>query len=372
MSRAAAEAAAELSKGNHEGAIRCYTSAIEAEPKNIDHLLGRASAHHRLKRHDEALEDAERALSIAIEKKNKTGRSQAQFRRGVALYGLKRFADAAFCFDLSEKDDPEQKEKMRGVWIAKTKAALDGQAQPQKVTVQEKPVAVDAVKKTVESLLSASVTESKAESKESVPIPAAWKPPKHEWYQSNDKVVVTIFAKKIPADKVNVDMEPRSLSLNFEIPETSSEWSHQFEPLFAAIDTNASTYRVLASKIEVTLVKKQPGQKWSQLEGDASQIKQESAHTYPTSSKKGAQNWDKLAADATAPSGTGEKEEEGDPLQNLFQTLYKDADDDTKKAMMKSYQESGGTALSTNWKEVSAGKVPIQPPEGMVAKPYEQ
>ena len=48
-------------------------------------------------------------------------------------------------------------------------------------------------------------------------------------------------------------------------------------------------------------------------------------------------------------------------LQNLFQTLYKDADDDTKKAMMKSYQESGGTALSTNWKEVSAGKVPVQP-----------
>jgi suppressor of G2 allele of SKP1 len=110
----------------------------------------------------------------------------------------------------------------------------------------------------------------------------------------------------------------------------------------------------------VTLVKSRPT-KWAQLEGDASTTKPTSSLAYPTSSKTGSKNWDKLAADATNKSASGEKEEEGDALQNLFQSLYKDADDDTRKAMMKSYQESGGTALSTNWKEVSAGKVPVQP-----------
>jgi suppressor of G2 allele of SKP1 len=34
---------------------------------------------------------------------------------------------------------------------------------------------------------------------------------------------------------------------------------------------------------------------------------------------------------------------------------------------MKSYQESGGTNLSTNWKDVSKGTVKVSPPEGMIS-----
>jgi suppressor of G2 allele of SKP1 len=36
--------------------------------------------------------------------------------------------------------------------------------------------------------------------------------------------------------------------------------------------------------------------------------------------------------------------------------------------MMKSFVESNGTCLSTNWNEVSQGKVETKPPEGMIAK----
>ncbi|VDL88882.1 unnamed protein product [Schistocephalus solidus] len=51
--------------------------------------------------------------------------------------------------------------------------------------------------------------------------------------------------------------------------------------------------------------------------------------TYPTSHKK-ASDWDKLAKEA-------DEIEEGDPLNNLFAKIFKDANDDTKKAMIKSF-----------------------------------
>jgi suppressor of G2 allele of SKP1 len=39
--------------------------------------------------------------------------------------------------------------------------------------------------------------------------------------------------------------------------------------------------------------------------------------------------------------------------------------------MNKSFQESGGTVLSTNWNEIGAKETEIQPPTGMEAKKYE-
>lgn len=66
-----------------------------------------------------------------------------------------------------------------------------------------------------------------------------------------------------------------------------------------------------------------------------------------------------------------EKSTEEDPnvggdaaLNGFFQKIFADADEDTKRAMMKSYQESGGTTLSTNWDEVKKSKVEVKPPTG--------
>ncbi|CAG8769758.1 23980_t:CDS:1, partial [Racocetra persica] len=141
------------------------------------------------------------------------------------------------------------------------------------------------------------------------------------------------------------------------------------DPLAHEISPKECRHEVLSTKIEVKLKKEKPGIKWGVLEGDdslAGSFSQSDGNklSYPSSARN-AKNWDKLEKEI---SKDQEKPEGEAALNSLFQQLYKDADDDTRRAMLKSYTESSGTCLSTNWGEVSKSKVETKPPEGMIAK----
>ena len=232
---------------------------------------------------------------------------------------------------------------------------------------------------------------------------------RHEWYQTTDTVVVTLFAKGVPKDKATIEIQERALTVSFPLP-TGSDFGFSLDPLFSKVDPSASTSKVMSTKVECIMKKATPGQKWASIEsaevvreGESSadngnadvkrailgnQATNNAAPSYPTSSRSGPKNWDKVANDLTkkkagkdkagGDGGNGGEDNDDDEIdefegngENAFlQTIFKSSNPDAQRAMMKSYQESNGTVLSTDWSEVSKKKVETSPPDGMVAKKW--
>lgn len=434
----AARGASALEKSDFALAITHYTNAIDTNPGAVTYYIKRSTAYTRISpaNHAAALKDAEVAVVLANKRGKRELLWQSQQRRAIALFGLGRWGDAQACFKWVEKLNKD--EKSLKIWFAKVEDKLKGLAgddERGKTTLKEIPEVdlpeqeVNKGKQKTEDS-KAATTPDPPDSKvkpEGVKTPAG--KIRHEWYQTSDQVVVTLFAKGVPKDKATIDIQEKSLSISFPMP-NSSEFEFSLDPLYSLINPSASSAKIMSTKAEFTLQKRAAGEKWHSLEGSeltklselsdnktsdapsALAIKASdlagklphpsSAPVYPTSSKTGPKNWDKLATELTKKltkkqkensTADGKREDEGehgsdnadddggaldddlegpDPVQGFFQKIYRDADPDTRRAMIKSYQESNGTSLSTNWSEVGKGPVETSPPEGMVAKKWKE
>ncbi|KAJ9068145.1 Cochaperone protein [Entomophthora muscae] len=196
---------------------------------------------------------------------------------------------------------------------------------------------------------------------------------RHEWYQTDSHVYVSVFIKKVQPANLTVELLPREVSLS--VKQTSgTDIQFSLEPLAQEIDVSQSAYTVLSTKVEFSLKKANLGFKWSNLEGDEDTTSSSKVASvpnfkpsYPSSSRK-PKNWDALSREA-------EKEaeaEENSGMNAVFQKIYRDADENTRRAMLKSFTESNGTCLSTDWKDVGSKRVETSPPEGMEARKWGQ
>ncbi|EPS39796.1 hypothetical protein H072_6255 [Dactylellina haptotyla CBS 200.50] len=438
----AAKGAAALSSQDYPAAINFYTQALASIPTSVDYYIKRSTAYQRASNYPSALADAEIAVVLAHRKGNREQLSTAQLRRGISLLLSERFGDAGVCFSWAEKYNP--KEKSIGFWQKKLEmelAKLTDDDVRAEVTVKELPDAEvpkassskPAPKSSASAGDSGRVEElpddyeepkegkgkapavEKQEEKPAAPVPAPTPAGvttpadkiRHEWYQTNTSVNVSLFVKGVPKDEATVELEDRSLSITFPLA-NGSDFSFTLDPLAHTIDTSKSTYKILGTKVEFTLQKSEAGRKWAALESTEPVTSSTSSTAtttapppkpadkppaYPTSSKSGPKNWDKVVSDLASSSKKSGKdaskdkpaaeddddvdygdinddEFSSDPVNGFFKKLYKDADPDTRRAMMKSYVESNGTALSTNWSEVGRGKVETSPPDGMEAKKW--
>ena len=383
----AARGAAALSASKYDEAIDHYSKAIEQNPGAVDYYIKRSTALQRSSKYAEALVDAEKAVVLAHKRARRELIKDAQLRRGIALFFLGRYADAKFILDIVKTMD--DKEKTLAIWeskIAQKMKDIPEDDERRNVTAVKVPeMEVDttpAPKKPIESSPASSASTSTSAAPK---VPT--ENPKHDWYQNNENVTLTLLAKNVPKEKAVVEIGKDSLDITYPLA-NGSDFNFSLLPFYAEVDHEKSSYRITPTKIEVVLRKAQPGVKWKQLEGESQLVSEtgsksiaegdaskavkssakpiESAPSYPTSSKTGAKNWDKLV---TA-NLEDDDEYEGDESSRFFKHLYQGAGEDARRAMMKSYQESGGTVLSTDWSSVGSKYVAPEPPEGMEEKKY--
>ncbi|KAI3953376.1 hypothetical protein MKX01_042354 [Papaver californicum] len=350
---------------NFELAIDLYTQAITMDPQNPDLFADRAQANIKLENFTEAVADSNRAILLD------PSMGKAYLRKGTACFKLEEYqtakaaleggaalspGDARFTNLIKECDEK----------IAEEVAQLSNQF-GQNVPPTNAPAPA----------VSSSLEVAPAIVQEPVVAPPPTPKYRHGYYQKPEEVVVTIFAKGVPAQNVTVDFGEQILSVTISIP---GQDEFIFQPrLFGKIKPEMCRYEVMSTKIEMHLAKAE-AINWTSLEYTRENTVQQklnapsasqSKPSYPSSkSKLRPVDWDKLEAEVKKE----EKEEklEGDAaLNKLFADIYRDADDDTKRAMRKSFSESNGTVLSTNWKEVGAKKVETSPPTGMELKKWE-
>ena len=137
--------------------------------------------------------------------------------------------------------------------------------------------------------------------------------------------------------------------------ENDQVWEKQWI-LAAPIDVDNSKYSVGKVKVEIELRKAEAEVNWPALErGAASAIPNEQSLKYPSSARKPVSD---VKVDLPEEEPTGEA-----AINALFQKIYANASEDTRRAMMKSFVESKGTVLSTNWDEVGSKHIDPVPPK---------
>ncbi|KAL0321481.1 UNVERIFIED_CONTAM: protein SGT1 [Sesamum calycinum] len=338
-----------------ELAVDLYSQAIALSPSNAELFADRAQANIKLQNFTEAVADANKAIEL-----------DPSMAKAMACFKLEEYQTAKMALETGASLAPGDSRFTNLIKECDERIAEEAAELPKQSVDKAQANGI-----TQNNLLPVVGLSSQGTS---TTLSSTRPRYRHEFYQKPEEVVVTIFAKGIPANSVVVDFGEQILSVTIELP---GEEAYHFQPrLFGKIIPAKCRYEVMSTKIEIRLAKADTVH-WTSLEfvRDVAVLQKPNVSsgiqkpTYPSSKPKRV-DWDKLEADVKKE----EKEEklDGDAaLNKFFRDIYRDADEDTRRAMSKSFVESNGTVLSTNWKEVGSKKVEGSPPDGMEMKKWE-
>ena len=381
---------------DYDTALECYTAALEAEPNNYNALVRRSQTYCKLGKFARAVTDAQKAIEANPEN------PAAYYHKAMACFENEEFGSARKAAKAGLKRKP--KAKMANeleLLLQKCQAEIDEEDEQSDsdsemdfIPAQKAPVATtEAAAAAAAAAAAPSKEEPKKEEQPAAAAPAAVPAAapaattatgpagspaegtkvRHDWVQNNDAVTITLYIKDTERKDVSVEINKKSAGVTVQM-EAGREYSMEWE-LYGEVVPEKSTYTVLRTKIEIRLVKAQTGASWRSLTADASDPADAAfsrpvpPSEAPTSSKNGPKNWDKIVEDFEAE----EPKPEGDAaLDALFKQIFANGTDEQRRAMVKSYTESGGTVLSTNWDDVKNRHVDGSAPKGQVMHKWDE
>ena len=91
-------------------------------------------------------------------------------------------------------------------------------------------------------------------------------PYRHDFYQTPTSIIASLFLKKIDKGQAKVEFISQTVVL-LDLPTADNKRYTTELPLFGQIDTARSTFNIMGTKLEMTLVKAD-GRSWPTLRSD--------------------------------------------------------------------------------------------------------